>query len=258
MVGGDSVPFLVMVFVQVCYAGMNISSKLAMDTGMNPLVLVAYRQIFATLAIAPFGYWMERQETAEIKKKSGIAKIAGTIARLSENFSAPYTSTTLMCFMASIECGAIGLFVEHNMSGWSLRNNMRLFASLYAGVLGSAVAFFLTSWSIQRKGPLYTSVFTPLLLIVVAIVSWALLREKLYVGTAVGSLLIICGLYSVLWGKNKEMKQGNKTIEDQISNASNPKIEENDEKNDLEMQPYDVQQYSNGNQVREEKLSQFL
>lgn len=76
--------------------------------------------------------------------------------------------------------------------------------------------------------------------------------------SAVGSLLIICGLYSVLWGKNKEMKQGNKTIEDQISNASNPKIEENDEKNDLEMQPYDVQQYSNGNQVREEKLSQFL
>lgn len=58
--GGDCMPFMVMVFVQVCYAGLNITSKLAMESGMNPLVLVAYRQIFATIAIAPFGYWMER------------------------------------------------------------------------------------------------------------------------------------------------------------------------------------------------------
>lgn len=57
---GDLAPFMVMVFAQVCYAGMNITSKLAMESGMNPLVLVAYRQIFATLAIAPFGYMMER------------------------------------------------------------------------------------------------------------------------------------------------------------------------------------------------------
>lgn len=56
---GDCVPFMVMVFVQVCYAGMNITSKVALESGMNPLVLVAYRQIFATTAIAPFSYIME-------------------------------------------------------------------------------------------------------------------------------------------------------------------------------------------------------
>lgn len=57
---GDMVPFIVMVLAQVCYAGMNITSKLAMESGMKPLVLVAYRQIFATLAIAPVAYLMER------------------------------------------------------------------------------------------------------------------------------------------------------------------------------------------------------
>lgn len=57
---GDCMPFLVMVIVQVCYAGMNITSKVALESGMNPLVLVSYRQIFATVAIAPFSFLMER------------------------------------------------------------------------------------------------------------------------------------------------------------------------------------------------------
>lgn len=56
---GDYLPFLAMVLVQMSYAGMNIISKLAIESDMNPLVLVAYRQVFATLSIAPFAYWME-------------------------------------------------------------------------------------------------------------------------------------------------------------------------------------------------------
>lgn len=56
----DMFPFLTMVIVQLGYAGMNIISKLAMDSGMNPFVHVAYRQVFATIAIAPFAYFMER------------------------------------------------------------------------------------------------------------------------------------------------------------------------------------------------------
>ena len=51
--------------------------------------------------------------------------------------------------------------------------------------MASALAFCLMSWAMQRKGPLYVSVFSPLLLVVVAIFSWALLEEKLYTGTYV-------------------------------------------------------------------------
>ncbi|CAO2837630.1 unnamed protein product [Amaranthus hypochondriacus] len=61
------------------------------------------------------------------------------------------------------------------------------------------------SWVIQRKGPLYVSVFSPLLLVIVALLSWALSTEKLYIGTGIGSVLIVMGLYAVSWGKNKEV-----------------------------------------------------
>lgn len=60
------IPFLVMVFVQLGYAGMNITSKLAIQSGMNPLVLAAYRQIFATASIAPFAYFLERYKYIDI------------------------------------------------------------------------------------------------------------------------------------------------------------------------------------------------
>lgn len=62
-------------------------------------------------------------------------------AKLSEKFPAPYTSTTLMCGMASIECGIIALGVERHMSEWSLRDGMRLFASLYAVSVLAAYLF---------------------------------------------------------------------------------------------------------------------
>ncbi|CAK7340473.1 unnamed protein product [Dovyalis caffra] len=64
----DVLPFLAMVIVQFGFAGMNITSKLAMDSGMKPLVLVCYRQIFATIAIVPFAYFFERKSRPKITK----------------------------------------------------------------------------------------------------------------------------------------------------------------------------------------------
>ncbi|XP_030947871.1 WAT1-related protein At1g09380-like isoform X1 [Quercus lobata] len=354
----DLVPFLAIALLQVGYAGLNIISMLAMQSGMNPLILVVYRLVFATIAIAPFAYFMEwktrpkitipilfqlflcsltggtgnmlfylvglkhstptigsalsntlpaftfilavlfRQESVGIKTKPGQAKVIGTIicvggalllsfyhghtigisvpsmhwtyaenmeknsstssshgnaiigplliiasslswsvwfiiqARMNKIFPAPYTGTTLMCFMASIECGIIALFAKHDISAWSLSNPMWLVASLYAGIFCSALAFVITSWAIQVKGPLYVSVFSPLLLVIVAISSWALLHEKLYVGTALGSILIVLGLFAVLWGKNKEMKRISAIEEIEAAKLDDAMIQ----KDDLELQ----------------------
>ncbi|XP_044483771.1 WAT1-related protein At1g09380-like isoform X1 [Mangifera indica] len=326
----DFLPFLFMVSVQFGYAGMDITAKLALEAGMKPLVLVTYRQIFATFVMLPVAYFLEwktrpkitkfivfqillcsltgatgnqvlyfvglaystptigcaltnilpavtfvlavvfRQEFVGIKTRAGQAKVLGTVlcvggamllsfyngemipipnsgihwgyanrmstqnastnsnlvlgsillmastvswaawiviqTQMSKKFPAPYISTTLMCFLGSIECGLTGLISEHKLSAWSLSSPIRLISAIYAGFVCSALAFSLTSWSIQKKGPLYVSVFNPLPLIIVAILSWALLGEKLFLGTAIGSVLIVIGLYAVLWGKDKEIK----------------------------------------------------
>ncbi|GAB2209634.1 hypothetical protein Droror1_Dr00026854 [Drosera rotundifolia] len=104
------------------------------------------------------------------------------------------------------QCFVVAACIKHKAAKWSLASHISLTASLYTAILSSAVNFCLMSWTIERKGPLYVSVFSPLLLIMVAVLSWALLNEQLFVGTAVGSFLIILGLYTVLWGKKKESK----------------------------------------------------
>ncbi|KAG4909927.1 hypothetical protein JHK87_056043 [Glycine soja] len=159
-------------------------------------------------------------------------------ANMSKSYPAPYTSTFYMCLMASIQCVAIALSAEHNVSAWSLHSTIRLTSALYAGTISTGLAYVLMSWTIERKGPLYVSVFSPLLLVIIAVASWALLHEQLYVGTAIGSLLIVLGLYFVLWGKNKEMNKIDMVeVEGTVMEAI--KESEKDEVKDLELQPYD-------------------
>lgn len=51
---------------------------------------------------------------------------------MGENYSAPYTSSALICLMSSVECGIIGFVAEHNLSAWSLSPAIRVVSSLYA------------------------------------------------------------------------------------------------------------------------------
>ncbi|XP_031130333.1 WAT1-related protein At1g09380-like [Ipomoea triloba] len=337
--GADLLALMMMIFVQFGYAVMNIISKVAMDSGMNPFVHVAYRQLFASIAIAPIAYFYERRirpqmtlsilfniflcsifgislnqityfvglknstptiacaltnlipavtylmavpfgiEKLMIRSAAGKAKVVGTIlcvggamllsfyhghnigigessihwkyadhlssqnkinnnngstntqpnfilgpfliivsavswaiwsiiqTRVSEKYPAPYSSTALMCLMSSIQCVVFAVCFDHKPSDWSLRQGIRATSTVYAGIMGTAIAYCLMSWCIDKKGPLYVSVFNPLLLVIVAVLSWGLLRDKIYVGTIVGSVLIVVGLYGVLWGKQQELRQ---------------------------------------------------
>ncbi|KOM54010.1 hypothetical protein LR48_Vigan09g266900 [Vigna angularis] len=53
-------PTLLMLVVQVAFAGVNIFYKLAVNDGMNLKVIVAYRFLFATAFIAPLALILER------------------------------------------------------------------------------------------------------------------------------------------------------------------------------------------------------
>ncbi|CDY63536.1 hypothetical protein HID58_071299 [Brassica napus] len=54
-------PYFAMICLQFGYAGMNLVTKVVLDRGMSHFVLVAYRNAFATAAIAPFALLSERK-----------------------------------------------------------------------------------------------------------------------------------------------------------------------------------------------------
>ncbi|XP_058777158.1 WAT1-related protein At1g25270-like [Vicia villosa] len=147
-------------------------------------------------------------------------------ARMSEKFPWHYTSTALMSVMASIQSIIFALCMERgDWNQWKLGWDIKLFTALFAGVVVSGINWILISWCVRIKGPLYASVFNPLFLVLVAIGGSLLLDEKLYLGSVIGSLIIVIGLYIVLWGKSKELKKV---------------IEQNQVKESVEIQPMEI------------------
>lgn len=128
-------------------------------------------------------------------------------AKMSEKYPCQYTSTALMSIMGAIQSVIYALCTEKDWSQWKLGWNIKLLTVAYAGILASGMMYMIISWCVRMRGPLYVSVFNPLLLVMVALAGAIFLEEKLYLGSILGALLIVLGLYFVLWGKGKEMKK---------------------------------------------------
>ncbi|TVU16692.1 hypothetical protein EJB05_40267 [Eragrostis curvula] len=125
-------------------------------------------------------------------------------ARLSREYPFHYSSTALMCLMSTLQSVAFALCYDRDVAQWRLGLDIRLLSVAYSGVLASGVMLVVLSWCVKRRGPLFASVFNPLMLLVVAVLSSLLLAEKLHLGSALGAVLIVMGLYAVLWGKGRE------------------------------------------------------
>ncbi|WOL01832.1 WAT1-related protein [Canna indica] len=108
-----------------------------------------------------------------------------------KRYDAPLSLTSWICLMGTLQAIAVTFVVERNLSG----------------IVTSSIAYYVQGLVIQEKGPVFASAFSPLMMIIVAIMGSFILAEKIYLGGVVGSVLIVFGLYSVLWGKHKENRE---------------------------------------------------
>ncbi|CAN6231517.1 unnamed protein product [Urochloa humidicola] len=112
---------------------------------------------------------------------------------------------------------AIAAFCENDSEKWKLHSGGELFTVLYAGLVASGVALSLQIWCIDRGGALFTAIFQPVQTVMVAIMAAIMLGDELYTGGVIGAVLIVIGLYFVLWGKNKEKRSSNQENEPELS-----------------------------------------
>ncbi|CAL4901726.1 unnamed protein product [Urochloa decumbens] len=127
-------------------------------------------------------------------------------ARLVKIFPSKYWTTVLTCLIGSIECCVVGFCLDHDKADWKLKWNLQLLTISYSGVLNTGVMFVLISWVISKRGPIYPPMFNSVFLIVSTVLDSLLLGTDIYVGTVVGTVLIVLGLYGFLWGKGEELK----------------------------------------------------
>lgn len=112
--------------------------------------------------------------------------------------------TSLVVFIGTLQAIAVTFVAEHDPSVWRIGWDMSLLASAYAGIVTSSLAYYVQGLVIRKKGPVFATAFSPLMMIIVAIMGSFILAEQIYSGGVMGAILIVIGLYSVLWGKHKE------------------------------------------------------
>ncbi|XP_061350826.1 WAT1-related protein At1g25270-like [Gastrolobium bilobum] len=133
--------------------------------------------------------------------------------KMSEKFPWHYSIAALTCTSSSIQSVIFALCTERDWSQWKLDWNLRLLAAASSGILASGVCYTLIAWCVSRRGPLFASAFSPLMLVLVTLAGSLVLDETIHIGSITGAVLIVCGLYMLLWGKrNERMKAGSEIV----------------------------------------------
>ncbi|KAJ4776770.1 WAT1-related protein [Rhynchospora pubera] len=143
-------------------------------------------------------------------------------SKVTKKYPVVYSGTALMSFLSFLQVAGLSVAVERSTSVWLPKDKLQIMTVIYAGVASSGIGFVLMTWAVQKRGPVFTSSFLPLIQVFVALIDFAVLHEPLFFGSVLGSLLLIIGLYVLLWGKRKEAS---------ISSVKLPEINQQQQEN---------------------------
>ncbi|XP_058074264.1 WAT1-related protein At5g07050-like isoform X2 [Magnolia sinica] len=128
-------------------------------------------------------------------------------ARTIKKYPAPISLTCLTSLFGTFQAMVLSFAIERKASVWKLGWDLRLLSISYSGIMVFGVATYIQFLVIRKRGPVFAAVFNPLSTVIVALADLLVLRQSLHMGSMVGAILIILGLYMVLWAKNKENKK---------------------------------------------------
>ncbi|CAI9755828.1 unnamed protein product [Fraxinus pennsylvanica] len=129
-----------------------------------------------------------------------------------KEYPAELSLTSLVCFMGMVEGGVVAVIMERHTSAWAIGFDSRLLASAYSGIVCSGIAYYLQSVVNKIRGPVFVTAFSPLSMIITAILGSMVLAEQIHLGSLIGAIIIVFGLYSVVWGKSKENSNSDKLM----------------------------------------------
>ncbi|KAK7391667.1 hypothetical protein VNO78_20085 [Psophocarpus tetragonolobus] len=100
-----------------------------------------------------------------------------------KRYPAPLSLTTWMSFLGAAQAAVFTVIAERNPSAWIIGLNIDLLSILYSGIAVAGLIIYALLWCNEKKGPVFTTMFYPLSTILVAIIAYFVLGEKLYLGS---------------------------------------------------------------------------
>ncbi|KAK4276744.1 hypothetical protein QN277_014857 [Acacia crassicarpa] len=121
-----------------------------------------------------------------------------------KKYPAELSLTAWICLAGVFESAIASFIMERDMSVWALGWDSRLLACVYSGIVCSGMAYYIQGFVTRERGPVFVTSFSPLCMIITAALGTIILSEQIYVGSIIGAILIVSGLYTVVWGKSKD------------------------------------------------------
>nr|POE75839.1 protein walls are thin 1 [Quercus suber] len=199
---------LAMIVCQLGYAGNHIIMKTALNMGISMLVLPVYRNIVALVALVPFAYFLEKRNrppvSASLLLQFFFLGLIGVTCN--QGFYLLGLSNTSATFASATENSvpAITFLMAYIFRMEQVHLNRK--DGIAKGLVASAMTYAIQMYVIDKAGPVFVSVYLPLQTMLVAIIEAVALGEKFYLGGIIGAVLIVAGLYLVVWGKSEERK----------------------------------------------------
>ncbi|KAL7158581.1 hypothetical protein ABFS83_02G153600 [Erythranthe nasuta] len=126
-------------------------------------------------------------------------------SKIGKNFPYRYSSTWIMSLFSAVQSAVLCFVVtDRNFSKWIPKGELQIISVLYGGIVGSGICYVVMSWCVKQRGAVFTSAFSPLIQVFAAVLDVLVLHEKIYFGSILGSVVVIVGMYILLWGKSKD------------------------------------------------------
>ncbi|KAG5119570.1 hypothetical protein JHK82_033990 [Glycine max] len=71
-------------------------------------------------------------------------------------------------------------------------------------IIGVSLRSIVHIWVMSKKGPLYVAMFKPIGIIFAVIIGIAFLGDSIYLGSVLGTAIVVIGFYAIIWGKSQE------------------------------------------------------
>ncbi|ESQ37799.1 hypothetical protein EUTSA_v10028754mg [Eutrema salsugineum] len=142
-------------------------------------------------------------------------------AKINVSYPCPYSSTVILSIFGTLQCALLSLIKTRHVEDWILRDKLTIITVIIAGVVAQGICTVGISWCIKQRGPVFTSAFTPVTLMAATVFDFLILHRMIYLGSVIGSAVVVVGLYIFLWSKSKQivdckiMKLPTNTVEEE-------------------------------------------
>jgi len=99
-----------------------------------------------------------------------------------------------------------GVFATNGLHEWAL-TKAEIIAVLYAGIVASCMCYAIMTWANKILGPSLVALYNPLQPAFSTVLSTIFLGAPVYVGSIIGGVLTIAGLYVVTWARYTEAQR---------------------------------------------------